>query len=143
MAVKVCVFFRPKNFSNIGALSLHSTYICTEMTSSTKKHTKKCFFSFFFDDVITKRTDFWWRHYKKHPFLNDVIIKHLFKWWRHNDKLQSLISQLPWPFKTWKFGDYHLTSYIFKIRSHFTFSKIKGILWHVMVLGNTEQGVKI
>ena len=141
MAVKVG-HFRPKNFSNIGALSLHSTYICTEMTSSTKKHTKNVFFLFF-----------WWRHHKKdrflmtslqkHPFLNDVIIKHLFKWWRHNDKLQPLISQLPWPFKKWKFGDYLLTSYIFKIRSHFTFSEIKGNLWHVMVLGNTEQGVKI
>ena len=120
MAVKVCVFFRPKNFSNIGALSLH---ICTEMTSSTKKHTKM-FFPFFlmtslqkgpiFDDVITKTLKFWWRHYKKDRF-----------WWRHNDKLQPLISHLPWPFKNWKFGNYHLTPFTFKSRSHFTFSKIK------------------
>ena len=132
MAVKVCVFFRPKNFSNIGALSLHSTYICTEMTSSTKKTHNKCFFSFF---LMTSS--------QKGPIFDDVIIKHLFKWWRHNDKLQPLISQFLLPFKKWKFGDYLLTSYIFKIRSHFTFSEIKGNLWHVMVLGNTEQGVKI
>ena len=67
MAVKVCVFFRPKNFSNIGALSLHSTYICTEMTSSTKKHTKNVFPFYLmtslqkgpiFDDVITKHLNF-------------------------------------------------------------------------------------
>ena len=141
MAVKVCVFFRPKNFSNIGALSLHSTYICTEMTSSTKKHTKNVFFLFLmtssqkgpiFDDVIIKTPKFWWRHYKKVPF-----------WWRHNDKLQPLISQLPWPFKKWKFGDYHFTTRPFKRYRYFTFSEIKGILWHVMGLGNTEQGVKI
>ena len=143
MAVKVCVFFRPKNFSNIGALSLHSTYICTEMTSSTKKHTQKMFFSFFLMTSSQKRTDFWWRHYKKHQFLNDVIIKHLFKWWRHNDKLQTHFSQLPWPFKKWKFGDYHFTTRPFKRYTYFTFSEIKGNLWHVMGLGNTEQGVKI
>ena len=141
MAVKVG-HFRPKNFSNIGALSLHSTYICTEMTSSTKKHTKNVFFPFFwwrhhkkgpiFDDVITKTPIFKWRHHKKVPF-----------WWRHNDKLQIPFSQLPWPFKTWKFGDYHFTTRPFKRYRYFTFSKIKGILWHVMGLGNTEQGVKI
>ena len=74
MAVKVCVFFRPKNFSNIGALSLHSTYICTEMTSSTKKTHKKCFF-LFFDDVITKKDRFLMTSLQKHPFLNDVITK--------------------------------------------------------------------
>ena len=111
MAVKVCVFFRPKNFSNIGAQS----YIYILRWRHQQKNTKKGPFWWRHQQKHKKKgLLFWWRHHKKSIF-----------WWRHNHKLHTPFSQFLLPFKKWKFGNYHFTTRTFKRYTYFTFSNFK------------------